>query len=351
MVRAQVARVLMLLSCALALPAAAHQGGTTGYAAIEIAGNALRYQLTLSQWPATFLTPLGGDLTQAAARLPAALAATLEVTNDGEACAVASARVEAQNGVKEGVTVGLDVVCRSPIARLTLTDNSFEALGSDVHTLAKINWPGGSSQFAFATETRRLELQIAASAAAASSSGFGSFFTLGLWHILEGYDHLMFLLALLLAPASGWAVVRIVTAFTLAHSVTLALTALNLLQLPGLLVESAIAASIAFVAAQNLRAATTTAHRVGVTGLFGLIHGCGFADILRETGLPEGQLLTSLLGFNLGVEAGQLLVVLPLVPALRWLWRRPSGLRVTRTLSVVLCAAGLALAGARLLSP
>lgn len=337
-----------LLCAALARPAAAHQGGATGYAAIEIAGNGLRYQLTLSQWPAAFLAQVDGDIAQATARLPAALAATLKISNHDEACAVANARIEGQSGVKEGVTAVFDVVCRSPVAQLTITDNSFDVLGADVHTLAKISWPTGSSQFAFATETRRLDLQIAA-AAATPPSGFGSFFSLGLWHILEGYDHLMFLLALLLAPASGWTVVRIVTAFTVAHSVTLALTALDLLQLPGPLVESAIAASIAFVAAQNLRARASAAHRVGITALFGLIHGCGFADILRETGLPEGQLLTSLLGFNLGVEAGQLLVVLPLVPALRWLWRRPPGLRLTRALSLLLCAAGLGLVGARLL--
>lgn len=339
----------MLLGLLCAASAPAHQGGTTGYAAIDIDGNALRYQLTLSQWPASFLGRQGGDLAQAAATLPAALTAQLKFDNDGEACVVANARTEGQSEVKAGVTAVLEVVCRAPIARLALVDNSFDVLGPDVHTLAKINWPGGSSQFAFATETRRLELQIAASAAPAIA-GFGSFFTLGLWHILEGYDHLMFLLALLLAPASGWAVVRIVTAFTVAHSVTLALTALNLLALPSLLVESAIAASIAFVAAQNLRARASTMHRVGITALFGLVHGCGFADVLRETGLPEGQLIASLLGFNLGVEAGQLLVVLPLVPVLRWLWRRPPGLRVTRALSVLLCAAGLGLVGARLLS-
>ena len=349
MVRAQLGWLLLVLCAALSAPCAAHQGGTTAYAAIDIAGNTLRYQLTLAQWPAAFLTPLGGDLAQAAATLPAALAAKLGVSNDGEACAVANARLEGQSGVKEGVSAVLEVVCRAPIARLGIVDNSFDVLGTDVHTLAKITWPEGGTQFAFSTDTRQIDLQIAASAAA-PSDGFGSFFRLGLWHILEGYDHLMFLLALLLVPAAGWAVVRIVTAFTIAHSVTLALTALNLLNLPVLLVETAIAASIAFVAAQNLRGAEASAHRAWLTAAFGLVHGCGFADVLRETGLPTERLVSSLLGFNLGVEAGQLLVVLPLVPLIRCLRRRPRGRRVTQVLSIGLCAAGLGLVAVRLSS-
>ena len=81
-----------------------------------------------------------------------------------------------------------------------------------------------------------------------------------------------------------------------------------------------------------------------ITGLFGLVHGCGFADVLRAVGLPRDHLVGALFGFNLGVEAGQLLVVLPLVPLLRWLWRQDFGLRVTRGLSSVICAAGLGLA-------
>jgi len=348
-VRARLVWLLLTLGAVLSAPGAAHEGGTTAYAAIDIAGNTLRYQLTLAQWPAAFLTRVDGNLAQAAATLPAALAAKLGVSNDGEACAVANARLEGQSGVKEGATVVMEVVCRTAIARLGVLDNSFDVLGDEVHTLAKINWPAGSTQFAFSTDIRQIEIQIAATAAA-PNAGFGSFFTLGLWHILEGYDHLMFLLALLLVPAGGWAVVRIITAFTVAHSLTLALTALNLLNLPVLLVETAIAASIAFVAAQNIRRAEASAHRAWLTAAFGLVHGCGFADVLRETGLPTERLLSSLLGFNLGVEAGQLLVVLPLVPLIRWLWQRPRGRRVAQVLSISLCAAGLGLVAARLLS-
>ena len=91
--RTALARLLCVLGLCLAWPTLAHQGGTTAYAAISIAGNALRYQLTLSQWPAAFLTPLGGNLDTARTRLPPAVAAHLHFSNATEACAVANARL------------------------------------------------------------------------------------------------------------------------------------------------------------------------------------------------------------------------------------------------------------------
>lgn len=330
----------------------AHQGGTTGYAAIDLNGNTLRYQLTLSQWPGAFVAAFGGNLEAARTQLPGALASTLQFSNADQPCAVAGARVAPATAGKEGVVAVLDVVCREPITILVVKDESFDRLGADVHTLARINWPGGTSQFAFATETREARITVAPAAAAPRSQtlqGFGSFLDLGLWHILGGYDHLMFLLALLLAPASGWAIVRVITAFTLAHSVTLALTALDVLHLPPLFIESAIAASIAWVAGENLWRKNAVSHRVLVTAAFGLIHGCGFAGILREVGLPRDHLVGALFGFNLGVELGQLLVVVPLVPLLRWVWRKPWGTRVSHWVSGLLCASGMGLVLLRVL--
>ena len=347
--RAALARLLCVLGLCLAWPTLAHQGGTTAYAAISIAGNALRYQLTLSQWPAAFLTPLGGNLDMARTRLPPAIAAQLHFSNATEACAVANARLAGASAEQQGVGVVLEVVCRDAITTLGIKDDTFDVLGTDLHTLARIDWPDGSSQFAFAAESRALSLPVAT--AAPRAQGLVSFFQLGLLHILGGYDHLLFLLALLLVPASGWGVVRVITAFTVAHSLTLGLTALDLLHLPPALIETAIAGSIAWVAGENLRRGAAASHRVWITGLFGLIHGCGFADILVEVGLPRGHLLEALLGFNLGVEAGQLLIVLPLLPVLRWLWRQRFGQRTTRAVSMLLCGVGLVLMVMRLISP
>lgn len=145
------------------------------------------------------------------------------------------------------------------------------------------------------------------------SPGFGGFFLLGIEHIFLGFDHLLFLAGLLLvAPAMG-TIVRLVTSFTLAHSLTLGLSVLGIWDPPGRWVEAAIAASILFVAVENLIRQKPPG-RMWLTFGFGLIHGFGFAGLLREMGLGSGTLWSSLGGFNLGVEAGQLAVVAVLAP-------------------------------------
>ena len=138
--------------------------------------------------------------------------------------------------------------------------------------------------------------------------------SLGVEHILLGVDHLLFVLALLLLTTGTWQLVKTVTAFTVAHSITLGLATLGFVHVPSKPVEAVIALSIVFVAAEIIRA------RRGQIGLaaklpwivaftFGLLHGFGFAGALSEVGLPEGHIPVALLFFNLGVEAGQLVFV------------------------------------------
>ena len=148
----------------------------------------------------------------------------------------------------------------------------------------------------------------------------------GVWHIWIGFDHILFLLSLLL-PAVGiwavkpkrwlpvdkvttalWDVLRIVTAFTVAHSITLSLATLGLVSLPSRLVESSIAASVVLAALNNVWP-VFHGRRWMVAFFFGLIHGFGFASVLVDLGLPQGALALALLGFNLGVEVGQLTIV------------------------------------------
>ena len=324
--------------------AGAHQGGITGYAAIDVAANALRYQLTLSELPPALLRAQGGDQARALAALQAALRGGLHVDNAGEACAVAAASSVPATPARLSVSVSLDFVCRDVISVLNLRDDSFDVLGADLHVLGRAAGGGRTQEFTLAAERRTASLVLADPAAStASGSGFATFLGLGFEHILIGYDHLLFLFALLLVPATLASTVRIVTAFTLAHSVTLALAALDLLRLPSALVEASIAASIAYVAAENLWARNPLSRRAGVTALFGLVHGCGFASVLRDIGLPTDGLWRALFGFNLGVELGQLAVVLLIVPALRGLGRLPASRHVVPALSVLVCAAGLAL--------
>jgi hypothetical protein len=162
-----------------------------------------------------------------------------------------------------------------------------------------------------------------------SWSAFIEYLRAGIWHIWSGIDHLLFLLSLLLpavllrrenrweaVPIAAPAfinIVKVVTAFTLAHSITLSLAAFDVIRLPGRLTESVIAASI-IVAALNNVFPRVTEGRWRIAFAFGLLHGFGFASVLAEMGLPKGARLVSLVAFNLGVEAGQLAVVLAVMP-------------------------------------
>ena len=148
------------------------------------------------------------------------------------------------------------------------------------------------------------------------------YFKLGIEHILTGYDHLLFLLSLVLIASRFKDALKIVTAFTVAHSITLFLVASGRLQVIPSWVEALIALTICYVAVENMFVQKAKWRWV-LTALFGLIHGMGFAGALAETGLPKRNLLGSLLTFNLGVEMGQLMVLCLLLPLLIWLRRFP----------------------------
>jgi len=137
----------------------------------------------------------------------------------------------------------------------------------------------------------------------------------GIEHIFLGYDHIAFLIAVVLWARRLVPVVKIVTAFTLAHSLTLSLAALNVLVIPSRIVEPAIAASIVFVAAENF-VSRDIDRRWRVAFLFGLIHGFGFAGALREIGLPPDAIVPALAAFNVGVEIGQVAIVAVALPVL-----------------------------------
>lgn len=147
---------------------------------------------------------------------------------------------------------------------------------------------------------------------------FREFLKLGIEHILTGYDHLLFLLGLLVVCRRWSSIFTIVTCFTVAHSLTLALAALDWVSLPSRVVEPLIAASIVFVGVENLVRRGEPKHRWLLTFIFGLIHGFGFAGVLKEIGLGAGgsSVAGPLLSFNLGVEVGQLAVVAVLLPVL-----------------------------------
>jgi hypothetical protein len=164
---------------------------------------------------------------------------------------------------------------------------------------------------------------------------FASFVREGIWHIWKGYDHILFILSLLFPAVlmhalrswkpverfmpAFWDVAKVVTSFTVAHSITLTLAALGVISLPSRLVESTIAASVVLAALNNIFPLVLERRWV-VAFAFGLIHGFGFASVLTDLGLPKNALLLALVGFNVGVEIGQLVIVsffLPLAFAVR----------------------------------
>ena len=145
-----------------------------------------------------------------------------------------------------------------------------------------------------------------------------TYFLLGVEHILLGVDHLLFVLALLLLVRNPWMLVKVITAFTVAHSITLAVAALGWAQIPQAPVEAVIALSIMFVAAETIRQKRHENDLASkapwlIAFAFGLLHGLGFGGALKEIGLPQSDVPLALLTFNLGVEAGQLLFVLAVI--------------------------------------
>ncbi len=144
------------------------------------------------------------------------------------------------------------------------------------------------------------------------------FFAAGVEHIMTGYDHICFLLAVVLWASRAWPVVKIVTAFTVSHSITLTLAALQIVNLPSAWTEVAIALSIIYVAVENFFSRKVDS-RWRDTFFFGFIHGFGFASGLIELGVPQRAIVPALASFNLEVEAGQIGVVLVVIPLLNFI--------------------------------
>ena len=201
-------------------------------------------------------------------------------------------------------------------------------------------------------------LRVFGSGTAGAAAVLRTFVPAGIHHIAIGPDHILFVLGLLLLGGGLARLLKIITSFTIAHSITLALASLGLVRLPSRVVEPLIALSIVFVAVETLRAqwsaepagSGATAdrgerardRRALLAFGFGLVHGFGFASVLAEFGLPREALGWSLAGFNVGVEIGQAVIVLLVAPALAWLTRRAPAVhaRLVRVLAAGIAAAG-----------
>lgn len=201
------------------------------------------------------------------------------------------------------------VTCPNGLVGQTLAIDGLSTTMTDV--LVRIHWADGS------TETARLDSAETSFVVAGAPSWLQLTWTytmMGIEHILLGIDHLLFVLGLLLIVQNGWSLFKTITAFTVAHSITLALAVLGIVNVPSGPVDAAIALSIVFLGAEIVhirrgRAGLTVRYPWVVSFAFGLLHGLGFAGALTRLGLPVGDIPTALLFFNVGVELGQLLFV------------------------------------------
>ena len=347
-------RWLLLAALLASAPAFAHKPSDS-YLAIRVEGGAVRGQWDIALRDLEFAIGLdadgNGDITwgELKARrrdIEAYALSRLTILADGKACTLVPAqflvddhsdgayavlRFDADCGVARG---------RAAPASVEVGYRLFFDLDPTHRGLLRFERGGAAQTGVLSPERPSLALRAGE---ASSFAQFASYLREGVWHIWIGIDHILFILSLLLPsvlvlhgggawmPATRfrdtfWDVFKVVTSFTVAHSITLSLAALSVIQLPSRLVESMIALSVVLAALNNLRPLVAE-RRWAVAFAFGLIHGFGFASVLTDLGLPQGALLLALVGFNLGVEAGQLAIVsafLPAAYALRgtWFYRR-----------------------------
>lgn len=187
------------------------------------------------------------------------------------------------------------------------------------------------------------EIPIEGGVGQSGAKVFGIYIPIGFAHILpKGLDHILFVLGLFFLSIHLRPLLWQVTAFTLAHTVTLALGALGLVTVPASIVEPLIAASITYVAIENIFTSGLTRWRPFIIFGFGLLHGLGFASVLGEIGLPDGQFMPALIGFNVGVELGQITVIsLAFIAVGAWFRHKPwYRARISLPASVLIAAVG-----------
>ncbi|MFM9901539.1 MAG: HupE/UreJ family protein [Polaromonas sp.] len=340
----------------------AAEGQTAVTVRWDIALRDLDYVLTLDRDGNGELT--WGEVRQRDADITRLATSRLALTADGAACPLtpsgplmldthsdgnyAVLSLTAQCAGDGGVNGALKAPLKLNYSMLFDVDPSHRGL---------VQWvaPGNDTAQALVFGTESAEQTLALQPAGAWQT-LKQYIVDGVWHIWIGYDHILFLLSLLLPAvllrrAGQWEpaptlkgsfveVLKVVTAFTLAHSITLSLAALGVISLPSRLVESVIAASVVLAALNNLRG-TIEGKRWVMAFVFGLIHGFGFASVLADLGLPQNALVLALVGFNVGVELGQLAIValfLPIAFALRRTWFYRVGVLTGGSLLVAVLA-------------
>jgi hypothetical protein len=334
-------RTLAAILLALASRGAFAHKPSDSYLAISVEGTDVRGQWDIALRDLDFAIGLDdngdGDITWGEVRahqadIAAYSLARLKLRSGGADCPVHATAFLADDHSDGAYSVmRFEGACTAEAQAIEISYSLFADLDPQHKGLLRLEHGGGTRTGIFSPEraTQSFELEKIS-----ALTQFVDYAREGVWHIWIGFDHILFLLSLLLpavlafggggwraverfAPAF-WDVFKIVTSFTVAHSITLSLAALGVISLPSRLVESAIATSVVLAALNNVLP-LVHGRRWMVAFFFGLIHGFGFASVLRDLGLPQNALLIALVGFNLGVEAGQLAIVSTFLPAAYWL--------------------------------
>ena len=276
-----------------------------------------------------------GELRARHAEIAAYAFARLQVRADARACTLAAVEhLVDQHSDGAYAVIRFEARCEAQRFRALDIDYSlFFDLDPTHRGLLRVETPKGTVTAVLGPDKPSVAVPLERASRLAQ---FVDYVGHGIWHIWIGFDHVLFLVSLLLPAALRpgmrgwepaerfapvfWEVFKVVTAFTVAHSITLSLAALAVIQLPSRLVESAIALSVLLAALNNLRP-LVLGRRWIVAFAFGLVHGFGFASVLADLGLPQDALLVALVGFNLGVETGQLAIVALFLPAAFWMRR------------------------------
>ena len=330
--------VLLLLAAA---PAFAHVT-STGLAVLDVENGRLSYRLTvvateLDDDNNRVLTSAADGRPEAAAQVAEAMRKYARFSIGGQSCVPGRIAIQGSRSGEGKIVLEMALACPRSSGTLVIRDDWPAVLGSHFQTVLSVRIAGqGSAEFAFVEDRREASIELGHSVA----TGWLSFIGMGAAHILTGPDHLLFLLALLALSRGLWPIVRIVTGFTVAHSITLSLAALGLVQVPGRIVEPLIAATIIWVALENVMAPQGTRWRWIIAAVFGLVHGLGFAAGLTELGLPRDAMVRALIGFNIGVEIGQLAFVAAVMPIVVWLAKPDRFPALPRLLSVIVAGMG-----------
>ena len=336
MSRAWIASAALAAALAMASLAAQAHKPSDSYLSLRVEGAAIEGQWDIALRDLDLAVGLDedgdGTLTWGEVRAMHAAIADyalrhLSLKSEGEACPLTVANHlidEHSDGAYAVMRIGGR--CARPIETLEVTYSLLFELDAQHRGLLKLDAAGATRSAVFPAEGRTKTFRLVGVSRAAE---LGSFIADGIKHIAIGFDHILFLVALLLPAvlvrkdrrweptgdlrSTLWNVVRIVTAFTLAHSITLSLAALQVVQVPSRLVESLIAVSVLATALDNIFPFLPR-RRWLVAFVFGLLHGFGFASVLLDLELPRSTLVLSLFGFNIGVELGQLALVALIVP-------------------------------------